>query len=437
MRKRAYRSIAVKDVKVADVVFWLGTGDAWLGLDVSKHEIQAVVRNSGKDMQRPWRVPQPGGIPRLVEMVKELAVGRRLIVALEPTGTYGDAVRQALGDAGVEVHRVRATATSRYAEIYDGVPSQHDGKDAAMMAELASMGKSEPWPCEPLSSEESRLKGEVLWLDTQQEILQLWLGRLEALLARHWPEATGLLDLTSGTLRRILEEYGSPAALAGDPQAAERIRGWSRGFLKPEKIEQLLNSARTTVGVRMTEADVELMRRFAGEACEAQKKVDRSKRILEQASEENEMLQRMARAVGRVTACVLFVLLGDPRDYSSGPAYRKALGLNLRERSSGQYKGHLKITKRGPSLARRWLYFSALRAIQTAAVRAWHERKKLRDQGRGGKGAVAVMRKLALAVHAVATRNEEYDPGRLFPGQSCPRQGERSVVKELEGLKTG
>ena len=250
----------------------------------------------------------------------------------------------------------------------------------------------------------------------------LWLGRLEALLARHWPEATALLDLTSSTLRRILEEYGSPAALAGAPQAAERLASWSRGLLKPEKIELLLNSARTTVGVRMSEADVELMRRFAGEACEAQKKVDRSKRILEQAAEENATLRRMARAVGRVTACVLFVMLGDPQEYSSGPAYRKALGLNLRERSSGQYKGHLKITKRGPSLARRWLYFSALRAIQTAPVRAWHERKKLRDQGRGGKGAVAVMRKLALAVHAVATRNEEYDPGRLFPGRSRPRQ---------------
>jgi transposase len=422
MKKRAYRSIAVKDVGVAEVLSWLGSGDAWLGLDVSKHDIQAVVRNSQEDMQRPWRVPQPGGIPRFVEIVKQLATGRRLIVALESTGTYGDAVRQALGDAGVEVHRVPGTAVRDYAEIFDGVPSQHDGKDAAIMAELAAIGKSEPWPCEPLSPEESRLKGEVLWMDTQQEILQLWLGRLEALLARHWPEATTLLDLTSGTLRRILEEYGSPAALAGDPQAAERIAGWGRGFLKPQKIEQLLASARTTVGVRMSEDEVKLMRRVAGEACEAQKKVDRSKRLLEQATAENETLQRMARAVGRVTACVLYVLLGDPRDYSTGPAYRKGLGLNLRERSSGQHKGHLKITKRGPSLARRWLYFSALRAVQTGSVRAWYERKKLRDQGRGGKAMVAVMRKLALAVHAVAVRNEDYDPGRLFPGRSCSRR---------------
>src|SRR5215210_5492352 len=99
MKKRAYRSISVKDVDVAEVLSWLGSGAAWVGLDVSKHDFQAVARNAQGDMQRPWRVPQPGGIPRFVEIMKELAVGRRLIVAMESTGTYGDPVRQALGDA--------------------------------------------------------------------------------------------------------------------------------------------------------------------------------------------------------------------------------------------------------------------------------------------------------------------------------------------------
>lgn len=438
MRKRAYRSVAVKDVNVSKVVSWLGAGDAWVGLDVAKHEFQAVIRNAQGDMQRPWRALQPGGIPQFVALMKELAVGRRLIVALESTGTYGDALRQALGDAGVEVHRVPSTATRDYAEIFDGVPSQHDGKDGAILAELAAIGKSVPWPCEPLSPEESRLKGKVLWMDMQQDILQLCLGRLEALVVRHWPEVTALLPLTSGTLRRILEEYGGPAGLAQDPEAGAKIAAWGRRFLKPEKIEQLLASARATVGVRMTEADEALMRDIAGQACEAQRKVDRSKRSLEHAAEEQEVLNRMARAVGRVTACVLFVMLGDPREYSCGAAYRKGLGLNLRERSSGQHKGHLKITKRGPSLARRWLYFSALRAVQTGPVRSWYEQKKLRDQGRGGKGVVAVMRKLALAVYAVAAGNEAYDPGRLFPGRTrvAATKSVRTLPEsgEVEGL---
>src|SRR5436305_1112318 len=66
-------------------------------------------------------------------------------------------------------------------------------------------------------------------------------------------------------------------------------------------------------------------------------------------------------AVGLVTACVLWICLGDVRQYGSAAAYRKAMGLNLKERSSGQHKGKLSLSKRGQRLARKWLYFSALR----------------------------------------------------------------------------
>ena len=67
-------------------------------------------------------------------------------MALEPSGTYGDPLRQALSDAGIAVVRVSPKAAHDYAEVFDGVPSQHDGKDAAVVAELAALGKSTPWP---------------------------------------------------------------------------------------------------------------------------------------------------------------------------------------------------------------------------------------------------------------------------------------------------
>ena len=37
----------------------------------------------------------------------------------------------------------------------------------------------------------------------------------------------------------------------------------------------------------------------------------------------------------------------------------KAVGLNLREKSSGEHEGRLSITKRGPGLLRRLLYLFA------------------------------------------------------------------------------
>ena len=49
------------------------------------------------------------------------------MVSMESTGTYGDALRAALAAAGLEVHRVGGKAAHDYAEVFDGVPSQHPG----------------------------------------------------------------------------------------------------------------------------------------------------------------------------------------------------------------------------------------------------------------------------------------------------------------------
>jgi transposase len=421
MKKRAYRSTLVKSVKVSEVVKALPDGPVWIGLDIAKAEVVAVLRDNQGQTLRPWKVKQPSEIRDLTQLLSQLAQTHEVKVAMESTGTYGDALRQALTDARLPVHLVSAKATHDFAEIMDGVPSQHDGKDATIVAELAAMGKSSPWPCPTLSTDEEELQEEVQWLDTQQVILQMWLGRLEALMARHWPEVTELLALDSATLLRTLMEYGGPQALAQDSEARQKLRRWGKRFLLSEKIEALLESARTTMGVRMTPATQKSLQRCAAAAQQARTAVRRTKASLTRRAKKHAMLSRMAKAVGPATACVLWAALGNPTNYYCGAAYRKAMGLNLKERSSGQHVGQLKITKRGSSMVRRWLFFAALRILQQEPVWSWYLKKKLKDGDRGGKAVIAVMRKLALAVYAVAKHDVPFDVARLFPGRPSPK----------------
>ncbi len=72
--------------------------------------------------------------------------------------------------------------------------------------------------------------------------------------------------------------------------------------------------------------------------------------------------------VGPGTLAVLLTTVGDLRKYPNSGALLKALGLNLKERSSGQRQGQLAITKRGSALARRWLFFWAMRAVQRPSL---------------------------------------------------------------------
>lgn len=421
MRKRAYRAIAIKNLNLTELMSRLAPGLVQVGVDVAKNELLVGLRDSADAYQRPWKVKQPIEIRELIQVLLDLAKVHPLVVAMESTGTYGDCLRQALTDAGLIPHRVSAKAVNDEAESFDGVPSNHDGKDAAIIANLASRSKAKPWPAVTPTGVDAEMERRIHWMDSHQEILQLWLGRIEAQLARHWPELLGLLRLNTSTLLRLIQHYGGPQSVAKCDHAEQRLKTWGRAGLAPEKIQAILESARHTVGVRMVDEQILQLQEYAREALKARQEIKRCKKALETLGSQNEKIERMAQVVGVVTACILWTTVGNPEDYHCGEAYRKAMGLNLKERSSGKHKGKLKITKRGPSLARRWLYFRALSLVQKQPVKNWYQKKKEKEKGIGGHGIVAVMRKLALAVYAVTVRKEPFQLERLLPGKPWPR----------------
>src|SRR6266851_3767000 len=135
MKKKAYSSVAVNDVQLAKLLAGREDAAVDVGCDIGKHNVLVMLRWGEADLEKPWRVRHPS----------ELTRGRRLRIGMEPTGTYGDPLRQLLADAGLRVQRVGTKAAHDYAEVFDGVPSQHDGKDAAVVAELVALAKGRDW----------------------------------------------------------------------------------------------------------------------------------------------------------------------------------------------------------------------------------------------------------------------------------------------------
>lgn len=416
MGNRPYSGRDVKVVKVSELTKGREGRPVWVGIDVGKYELKAVVNWGAREFERPWDVPNPLGIPQVIALLKELAVGRSLLIAMEPSGTYGDAFRQAAADAGLVVHRIHPKVAHDYAEVFDGVDSQHDGKGAAALGELARAGKSALWEYGTGTEWEQEMAYWVQRMCAHRRVLSMWTGRLEALLARHWPEVGQMLKVNAPTLLKALIEHGSPAALGADAEAAGKLARWSRHLLSEQKIQQVLQSARTTVGVRMGSWDVRRLRDCASAAQLARQEVGATRRHLMVLAAGKKTIQAMSSVVGLTTACVLWVYLGDPGEYHCGEAYVKAMGLNLKERSSGMYQGRLKISKRGPGDVRYWMWLAAIRWMKDAAVRPWYEAKKKRDGGYGGKALVGVMRRLAMALHSVGAHGEAFETWRVFPG---------------------
>jgi transposase len=414
MKSRAYRAVDVNKIESVALLQGRNATVVHAGLDVGKESVFCTLRWGQGDFDRPWRANNPKDVGQLAQLLSEVGQGRTLIAALEPTGTYGDALRQALERKSITVHRVSPKNASDYAEVFDGVPSQHDGKDAAVVAELSAQGKSWPWRLPTPTEAEQELAYQVDWMDGQRRQMMQWCGRVEGLLSKHWPEATSIVPLASGTLLRCLEEYGGPGGLAAAPDALERVQGFGGHYLKPEKALALVDSARQTAGVLMGKWDQERLRRFARqiEQCKAEKRM--SRRRLLALTREHTTIRALGKVVGVPTACVLWVELGDPGAYHCGSAYRKAMGLNLAERSSGKWEGKLKISKRGSSTVRRWMYLAALRWVKQEPVRSWYLRQKTARRGEGKPAVIGVMRKLALALYQVGGRGEVFDQRQLF-----------------------
>jgi len=384
-----------------------------VGVDVAKRAPMASLMDERYRVHETVSWAQPFETACFVEFLESLPVAQ-VEVAMEPSGTYGDALRAAVLGRGFRVYRVSPKRSHDAAEVYDGVPSWHDAKSAAIVAKLHLEGASEPWPLR--SNRERELQAVVKLVGLYEQRQRVLSNRLEALLARHWPELLEQLELSSATLLELVARFGSPQAVAAEGTSVACWMGRvGRGQLKASKIQAVVAAAASTLGLCPVAAEVELLKTLAREARHCQLQAREHLRRLESWVDTEPSVAALGAVIGKKTAAVLVAMLGDPRNYRCPRSYRKALGLNLKQRSSGTRQGELTITKRGPGLCRWYLYLAVLRLIQSDEVaRTWYQRKVARDGGRKkNRAVIAVMRKLALALRHVA-HGEPFDTRRLW-----------------------
>ena len=412
MKKNSYRAKNVKKINVKKLKEQVTNKNIVFGIDVAKEDMCAVFMDESREVIMTIKWKHPSESECVLELLQSLNCSR-LVAAMEPSGTYGDSFRFQLKQIGIEVFKVAPKKSSNFNEIYDGVPSSHDAKSSAVVARLHSDGFSRVW--EEQSDLEKELCADISILEIYQEHYRRQLNRLEALLARHWPELTHILELTSVSLLELLLEFGGPQQVsAAQEKAGKLLRRIGRHFLAQEKIDAILKSAATTLGVPPTEAEQQLIIHLAREARRADKKAKKAKQKIEKRSEEIECITQMGKIVGKVTATVVYAKVGAPKDFTSPAMFIKAMGLNIKERSSGKHKGQLKITKRGPSIVRKYLYMAILRLKQDNIIfEKWFERKIKRDGGKKGRGLVALMRKIAKALWYVG-QGSPFDARLLF-----------------------
>lgn len=144
-KKISYRAVPIERLTSGALAALLaGVTRLVVAIDVAKLKMMAGFGGEGGDIARLVRFESPMQTRAFVELVVE--TGRELAVPvealMEPTGTYGDAVRALLVARGVSVSMLSPKRVHDAPEVFDGVPSLHDAKSCVVMAQLHRQGVS-------------------------------------------------------------------------------------------------------------------------------------------------------------------------------------------------------------------------------------------------------------------------------------------------------
>ncbi len=235
------------------------------------------------------------------------------------------ALRWQLLGHGFEIHRVSPEKSNDSREIYDGVPSSHDAKCAAIVAWLHCRGKSEPWP---VKSEHERSLKAAPWL---LEVGMASSSGRTATGSRRSLPAIGRSSRGCWTSTRpqqgLLAAYGGQAQVAAPPTvAAELMRRIGGSMLQEAKVEAVVAGASKTTGLPPVAEEVALVRAIAAEARRNQREERSARRRVEElAVAEEGSAKEMQAVVGKTTGAG-GAAAGDPRSYESPQGAGEKLG---------------------------------------------------------------------------------------------------------------
>ena len=144
-RKRSYTAADVEQLDV-EALLLLVTVGCVVAIDVAKTKFVAAIATAAGEVLKLIKFEHPRQTAAFLGLLRRLQQAERKPgVVMEPTGTYGDAVRHQCHAMGLPVHMMPPKHSHDFAEVLDGVPSMHDPKAATVLAKLQAIKRAPRW----------------------------------------------------------------------------------------------------------------------------------------------------------------------------------------------------------------------------------------------------------------------------------------------------
>ena len=344
-----------------------------------------------------------------------------VVVGMEPTGHYWFNLAQYLKENGIKPVLVNPFHVNRSKELDDNNPTKNDQKDPKTIAMLVKDGRyMEPYIPEGIYSE-LRTSMESRWQIIKH--LNVVRNRVKRWLNIYFPEFETVFAKWDGKSALIaLKEFPTPDKVL-DKGVEEIAARW-----KIEKIRAvgrkramgLVEAAKVSTGVRqgLRAAENDLMILLEDYEIKMNQ-LDRVMRLVEQITSEiagfNETLK--IKGIGLVTAAGFLAEVGDISRFTHPKQIQKLAGLNLKENSSGKYKGQTTISKRGRKRLRSILFQGIMPLVaKNPEFKGLHHHYTTRANNplKKKQSLIVLCCKLIRVLYVLLKKQVAYDPLKMM-----------------------
>jgi len=424
------------------VVPFVSSRTAVISCDVHRDEVFWTSNVPGWEETSRWENRTPAlcaGLERVREAGRAAGFGRFVVVA-EPTGVYHRLLFQVARRLGVETALVNTESVAKMRQIEFNDSGKTDRRDPRVIARVyairAIRDRFLPEPFARLRSwGKVYAEGEKMRAQAKAAI--------QTQLRGLFPDFPMKKDFLFGASGRALEKlYGlNPWRIrgAGASRFASRMKAAVPG-LRRRSIERLWEGAGDSIQVGSSaEASVaekqlaQLWRDLDWAERRCAEVGAELKRLYEQARELDPRLP--AAWPGVVSQLALARLLGELGPLSDFKGWRELLryvGLNLRERQSGQFVGQIRITRKGRPLARRILNQIALPLVKRNRLFGPYYHAKKRTMA-GDQAITAVTRKILKMLWGWYQAGQSFDFNRVFACESQAQPKNRWQPRPIKG----
>jgi transposase len=403
--------------------------------DLSQDSVNLYTELGSRGMERdfPNRTKVIERELKRLKIVAHSAGFSKVLVVVEPTGAYHNALLQAAKRLGLETAWANPEAVSKMRVIETNDSGKTDDKDPRVICTLARIGKT--------------LKHRML--QEPYSLLREWnkiyeaadTGVVEAKCAIHnqlkalFPDFSFSKDfLYSASGHALMKCYGcNPYRIvrAGKKRFA-RVMKKAAPRIKPNSVERLFKDAQSSVANALTERhnqllELRLKQLWQDYLLDEKRKQQASQAIetlYEQARQDNPKLPQARKGV--VTALNLGRIVAESGPWTDFNTFRQFIrfaGYNLRERKSGKYKGKTKISKKGRSLLRKISNQAVLPLVKKDRLYGtYYHRKKHIDKMPGTKAMSVVARRFLKMLWGWYRSEEDFEAKRVFICESQYRK---------------